>query len=723
MKRKFITFFLCAVTLQSNAFAVLKGSFSDRELQDTILKADSIEGDRDTNIVTAIGNVEAKNGITTATSNKMSYDRNAGIIKASGDVKVVDKEFGKIYTQEAQIKDDFTTAEFPQSLVVFEDGSYLSSKKTTKKDENTVILKNPTFSICPNDKIAKDNSKATKSADFISIKSSKTTIDQEKQIIKTNHGILRVYNIPIFYTPYFSFPTKKNKRKSGFLTPSYVNNSQFGIGFNIPYFFAVKPNIDLVTTPRFYKNNDQFLLNNKIHQLTKYGEHNTEIEISNNKLEKINDVNVVDRTDKKYRYDFRSNGEYIFTTNSSLKHKIHTIGDRNYLRDFNFDFRAFTSSEISYDYVNKRDFLNIKTVRFQELETASNPDEAQFVLPSITHYAQSEKSLFYKEKYGIETNFNYITRDSGLQYRRLSTTPEVKIPFNFHGNLIDLKAKFELDYYSLDTSKGSENYQDYSSSIFNYKPEFIATWHLPLIQKREKNTFMFEPIASFTSSTFKKNFTDLPNEDSNNSELTVNNLYVADRIAGYDRNEAGERISYGARSSMYNDYGQFEFSLGQSYRLSNRQQDVAIRGFNDNNKSNIVGQFSYKMPEYFDAVYLFQLNESDYNNEVNSLITNLKLSKLSISNDYLLLRKGIINNEKIEQDTITVGYRFTPKFKMSASVTKNLVTSQNLTRSATIEYDGCCAALKFITTENSTSNLLKTQRSYSINVVIKAFSL
>lgn len=307
-----------------------------------------------------------------------------------------------------------------------------------------------------------------------------------------------------------------------------------------------------------------------------------------------------------------------------------------------------------------------------------------------------------------------------MQYRRLTVDPSVKIPLNFYGNLIDLTSKVAIDYYSLDNNyKFGETHADYKQSQSNYKPEFSAMWRLPLIQKTKSNTLMLEPTVNFVSSSFKKNYLSLPNEDSNNSELTVNNLFVNDRIAGYDRNEAGERISYGAKSAMFNRLGQFELTLGQSYRISERVQDVSIRGFNNNNKSNIVGQVSYILPQYFNATYLFQLNESNYKNEVNSLITNLTLKRLTIGNNYLLIRKGVINPEEIAQDTFNIGFKFTPRFRVLGSVTKNLVTNKNLMRSATLEYEGCCVVIKFMTTENNTSNLTKTQRSHSINIAVK----
>lgn len=719
--RHFVVFLLSFTlfSLKSYAFLNAQNKKVNKE-EKSILKADSIKASKEKNIYIAKGNVEISNSTTTAVSDEIEYNKNTGWVNSPGEIAIIDRDLGNMFAAKAKVKDDFSQGSFDNSIIIFADGSYLQSKEAIRNDSTKITLKKPIFSICPNEKIVKDDRKAGEVINTLSLQSSTTKIDQEKRIMTSTNSIVKLYEVPIFYIPYISLPLKSNKRKSGFLTPSYVNNSQFGFGLQTPYFVNAAPNIDWIISPKFYQDSAQLTVNNSIHHLTKYGEHRSEIEISNNKITTQNDLNITNRTDQEIRYDLRDKGEYVFTHNSSLNNDIHLISDKDYLRDYNFDFRAYTTSDVTYNYNKNRNFLQINTVKFQELEFNDQTANAPWVLPSVTHHIESKKPLFFNERYALTSNLTAITRESGLQYRRLSTIPEVTIPFNIYGNLIDIKSRIELDYYSLENNyRYNENYTDYNKSVSNYKPEISLNWRLPLIQKTKSNTLMVEPMASLVSSSFKRNFNSVPNEDSNNAELTVNNLFVNDRIAGYDRIEAGDRLNYGVKSAMFNDLGQFELTLGQSYRMSEKEQDVTIRGFNENNKSNIVGLFSYSYPKIFNATYLFQLNESNYSNEVNSLQTTLTLDKFNLSNDYLLLRRGVINTEKIAQNTLSIGYQVNKKLNLKASVTKNLVTNKNLTRSATIEYGGCCMIFRFMTTETNTSNLTKTQRSHSINVTIR----
>ncbi len=721
IKYSLIFLFIGLTLFSRESYSIPSFSGSDRKKEDTILQADQVQSDRNKNIIKAIGNVEIENGSAVATSDEASFDKNTNIIKAAGNFVIKDPSLGNIYAPKGEITRDFSKGKLPNSTIVFDDGSYMKSQEIDKRSEDLVILRSPVFSICPNDKIVKNNEKAGELFDMISIKSKSTTINKEKSEIISKHAIVKIYNLPVLYTPYLSIPSRENKRKSGFLTPSYVNNSIFGIGFNAPYFIDVAPNIDYTITPRIYPNSSQLIVKNEVEQLVKYGKHKTSLELANNKIDDQTDRNVQVRTSKNLRYDFRSAGDYIFDHNNRLTHNINTVGDRNYLRDYNFDFSAFTESQINYDYTKDRDYFGVNSVRFQELEPNQSPKSAQFVLPSVTYIKQSKKPIFFKERYKLESNLTSITRESGLQYRRLTSTPEVNIPFNISGNLIDLNSKLQLDYYSLEeNNRLNEEKQNLDNSIFNYKPEISLTWRLPLIQKLSSNTLMVEPIASLVSSSFEKKSSKLPNEDSNSSELTVNNIFNSDRISGYDRNEAGERISYGAKTAMFNDLGQFEMTLAQSYRINETSQDVDIRGFNDNNKSNIVGLFSYTLPSIFSVKYLFQLDESSYSNNVNSLQISLNINnKLRIQNDYILLRKDILSSSKREQNTFQVQYDFTKKFRTTASITRDLERGKDLLRKLSFEYGGCCTLLNITTTENNSSNLTETQRSHSINITIK----
>ncbi len=66
------------------------------------------------------------------------------------------------------------------------------------------------------------------------------------------HAVVRVKNIPIFYTPYLSFPVN-DERKSGWLFPSVGFSSQNGLEFAPPYYLNLAPDYDATLVPRYFQ--------------------------------------------------------------------------------------------------------------------------------------------------------------------------------------------------------------------------------------------------------------------------------------------------------------------------------------------------------------------------------------------------------------------------------------------------------------------------------------
>ena len=60
--------------------------------------------------------------------------------------------------------------------------------------------------------------------------------------------VMRFKDVPIFYTPYISFPLG-DERKSGILFPTLGHSGNNGFEFELPYYFNLAPNYDLTVTP------------------------------------------------------------------------------------------------------------------------------------------------------------------------------------------------------------------------------------------------------------------------------------------------------------------------------------------------------------------------------------------------------------------------------------------------------------------------------------------
>lgn len=683
-----------------------------------VLKADTINSNGTNNAIIAKGHAEIAKGNSIIYADEMIYLQNSAVIQGIGNVRVKNIEVGNVRATKVDMKDDFSSGEFFDSELVFNDGSYLLSPQITRKNPMITQLETPVYSICPNPDISTNNALATNDKGLFSITSKNTTIDREDGVMKSKHAFIRLYDVPILYTPYISVPLPSKERKSGFLMPSYAKSTNLGLGIIIPYYFNIAPNMELTVSPMIGVNNNQILISNNFRHKTSYGDYVLNLEGANNNTESDANSTDIPETNKEYRFNLEGSGEFDFTENVGLDFGINTVGDRNYLRDYHFDYVNYTLSHVNLDYIKGRNYYSIKAIDIQELEDIDEQKSEPFILP-IDGYVES-KPQSLKEKYSLASNVTILTREDGLQYRRAMLAPEVSIPLNLNGNLFQAVAKVQGDLYYLKNNFHSlSRDNNYDTAETNYKPEASLSWRLPLIKKSTYNTLMIEPMANIVISSDSKGFNGMPNQDSNDSELTVNNLFISDRISGLDRNETGERINYGVKSSLFNQYGEFALTLGQGYKANSTNEDVEIRGFSNSQKSSIVGQMMYKTKKIFSLVYSFQLNESNYRNDLNQITTSFNFDRVKFSSNYLLIRKTLQNEEKKEQLNLSSEVKLTPKWLASATTTMDLATDRAISRALTISRAGCCTVFGFSVVETNPSDLVKPQKSYNISLSLK----
>ena len=119
------------------------------------------------------------------------------------------------YGSSGEFTSNFENAKIKDIKILLNDGSRLVGKEAFKKGEIDLISKG-VYSPCKS-KIKVKN--------FIcpiwQIDGENILHDRNKLFIYQKHAKMRLFNIPVFYLPYFAVPSPlRKKRKSGFLTPS-----------------------------------------------------------------------------------------------------------------------------------------------------------------------------------------------------------------------------------------------------------------------------------------------------------------------------------------------------------------------------------------------------------------------------------------------------------------------------------------------------------------------
>ncbi len=103
--------------------------------------------------------------------------------------------------------------------------------------ENRMRMTNATYSTCS----AEDPDWYARVAEL--------DLDYDREVGEGRDATVVFKGTPLFYSPWISF-SLNNKRKSGFLAPTFGTSSKSGLEFTLPYFWDIAPNMDATIAPR-----------------------------------------------------------------------------------------------------------------------------------------------------------------------------------------------------------------------------------------------------------------------------------------------------------------------------------------------------------------------------------------------------------------------------------------------------------------------------------------
>ena len=172
------------------------------------LKADEITYNPDTDIADLIGNAELSKG-------------NATFKGPAGQFKVDARE-GSMETPSYELRDNRASG---------------SAKKLTIAGPDVFVFDKATYTTC-----------TPENMDWYFTASTLEIDNEQKEMVGT-HGVMRFFDVPIAYVPYFTAPTG-GQRRSGLLAPVVGYNSNNGLDITQPYYVNIAPNRDLLLLPR-----------------------------------------------------------------------------------------------------------------------------------------------------------------------------------------------------------------------------------------------------------------------------------------------------------------------------------------------------------------------------------------------------------------------------------------------------------------------------------------
>ncbi len=291
----------------------------------------------------------------------------------------------------------------------------------------TLSLANLTFTTCPEDDVDWE------------LLARELELDTELGFGTARGVKLRFKNVPILYTPYFTFPID-DRRKSGFLTPHIAERDRTGLDITVPYYLNLAPNYDLTLEPR-YMSRRGVQISGDFRYLMERSEGTFALEF-------LPDDDVTETARRYVNLQHRTQ----FGGNWQLLTGIQEVSDPAYFEDLGDSISVTSLTHLNrfldIGYFGQRWSLN---TRFQNYQTIDA------LIPQINEpYERVPQFLFEGDwgqgifGYTAETELVNFDRDVGTTGWRFDSTHEVALRFGGAGAWITPAVALRQTNYWLD---------------------------------------------------------------------------------------------------------------------------------------------------------------------------------------------------------------------------------------------------------------------------------
>ncbi len=546
------------------------------------------------------------------------------------------------------------------------------------------------------------------------------------------NATLRVANVPVFYTPYMQFPIGK-ERMSGFLTPSFGHTDQNGADIDVPYYFNLAPNYDLIVAPRYIKERGNALGGQFRHLSAESSSSITTMALSN------------DRKASKSGLDDDSKRWYISGVQTGQGERWSSAADIAAVSDdYYFQDLGGSSFRIGNTYqIRKRaaaDYLPGSLVE-KHWRVGTEVKAYQTFTPYIAQPHDVWPSLFadgnYQTDDGIVLNlYNHVTEFKHRNAGSLQTAP---VSYNIDGTekAILTGSRYRMDYSAALPMRNAGAFLTPKAGV-RYVQQKLDTYGRSrmgdtsdpstssptasidsgLIFERDAYWFgnnyqqTLEPRLFFYYSKPSNNQEAIYNFDSDNLSFSYAQLFRDYRFAGDDYIDDANLVSMGVSSRVLSpSTGRelFRVGVGQSVYLDSSQiflnNTTTPSTLNKNpDRSPLVGEAAARINSEWEAYGETLWDQDNKRTDMHSVSLRYRDTEQRLFNvGYQYLYRdptpnatGQLTQRTVEQYNISGSVPLSNQWSVLALSNHDVTNGRNLESIAGVEYDNCCWSTRFV---------------------------
>ena len=654
------------MALHSPVFARETGKPATGNGQPVLFSADEVNYDDQYGLVIARGNVELSQGGTTVLADTISYNERTDTVTASGHVSMLQDTGEVVFGNFVELTDSMRQGFIQDIRMLMADRSRLAGNTGRRTDGNRTEIRRGVYSPCD---LCKDD---PTQPPLWQLTASKIIHDKEEQKVEYQNVALELGGTPVLWSPYFSHPDPSVKRASGFLPPTLGSSNTLGFNFDVPYYWVLAPDKDLTLAPIITTNQGVDMAGE---YRQRFGNGFIDTRAS------ITDADIVSGTSTdpttahgQIRGHIASFGQFDLDENWRAGWDVRRTTDQTYERLYHFGgTENFLTSDAYVENFDGRNYGSVYAYSFQSLRLGVSDRSQAYVLP-LADYNWDWKPTLWGGHFTANLNGADTLRETGPSSRRISAGGEFNRPWTTSdGSSWNFVAGLRTDAYSVSNQPilGTGSRQQISNgSVARVFPQIGLEWKDPWVRTAAHSTLVVTPRAAFYAAPIGGNPPQIPDDDSVSFDFNENDLFVRNRLVGYDQVDGGQRVDYGVQVDWNSDDGQKARALvGASYRFQRQtpfdyglgltpatngayQPTVAITSGTGVNRQNsdYVGRLSYSPSAYFETSYRFRFDREDLRPEHQELGVAVGPSQLRLGANYLQLGDNQRDGETRRQE-------------------------------------------------------------------------
>ena len=620
------------------------------------------------------GNVVITRADETLTADTVNYDQDAELATANGNASLEDSSISirgdKI---KLDFKNDKTTVSNAKFDLYDKHGRGVAERLRRDGNKNTTRLKNTTYTTCPSGN------------DDWYLNADKIKLDHEEGRGTATNVSVNFKGIPFFYAPVMTFPID-DRRKSGFLTPSFGSSDESGAEFSIPYYWNIAPNRDATITPR--------VLGKRGLQLR--GEYRYLSEKSKGIIS--GEYLPGDNQYKDDRYLFTYKNTSAITPRVRVNADINYVSDDDYFEDLGNNIRlsSITHLRRNLDATYSGDFWSV-TGRLQGYQTIDNtiPSTSRPYerLPQVVFNANLPNQNFGLD-YGLYAEAVYFNRDDSVTGSRFDILPSVSLPLRNSYGYITPKLGLRYTKYDLDnTLSGTDSSPDRSVPVFSidsgvYFDRDTSFGGRAMTQTLEPRLYYLKVPKRNQNNLIVDETGQSVVFDSGLFDFSFDQLFRDNRFSGADRIGDANQLTTALTTRFIDKSSGIErasASIGQIFYFEDREVTLPNASIDKDNSSDIVAEVTARFTRSLSARAGIQWNPHNKVTEKGIVSVRYQSEDNHIVNFSYRQRQNLL-----EQTDLSVNWPISRQWSAVGRWNYALDQERTIDAFAGLEYENCC---------------------------------